>query len=271
MNSFLPSMGTYLGLIFGAMAALAVLEAVIPLRAREAAHRAHLAANLALTAITIVSSAAMNLLLVAGLAALQARGAGLLNAVDWSPAAALCTVVLGLDFSYYAAHIGMHRLPLLWRFHRVHHSDQALDVTSSIRQHPGESLYRYMVIAAVALPLGASPEAFAVYRVASAVNALIEHANIRVPRWLGIALSWVTTWPDVHKVHHSRLQEETDSNFGNLFSWWDRLFSTFKAAPPAARIAIGLDGHDAPEQQTTRGLLAMPFAERPFTPPRREA
>jgi sterol desaturase/sphingolipid hydroxylase (fatty acid hydroxylase superfamily) len=159
--------------------------------------------------------------------------------------------------------VAMHRFPLLWRAHRVHHSDPALDVTTTVRQHPAESLFRYLVIAAVALPLGASPAAFAIYRLASAINAMLEHANFRLPPWLDAALSWVTSWPNAHKVHHSRRVEETNSNYGNLFMLWDRVFSTFKPAAHAAQIPFGLEGLDAAEQQTTRGLLAMPFATLP--------
>jgi sterol desaturase/sphingolipid hydroxylase (fatty acid hydroxylase superfamily) len=102
---------------------------------------------------------------------------------------------------------------------------------------------------------------FAVYRLASALNGLLEHANIELPAWLDRAASWVTTWPSFHKVHHSRVPAETDSNYGNLFSFWDRLLGTSMPASRGATVAFGLEGFDHPAQQTTAGLLAMPFVE----------
>ena len=140
------------------------------------------------------------------------------------------TVVLVLDLSFYVAHVAMHKVPSFWRFHSVHHADPAVDVTTTIRQHPGEGVIRYAFMAAFAIPLGASPGAFAVYRVWSALNGLLEHANICVPPWLDSVLSLVTTWPNMHKVHHSREVQDTDTNYGNIVSLWDRLFFTFTPA-----------------------------------------
>jgi sterol desaturase/sphingolipid hydroxylase (fatty acid hydroxylase superfamily) len=155
----------------------------------------------------------------------------------------------------------MHRVPTFWRFHRVHHSDPVVDVTTSIRQHPGEGVIRYTFVAAFAFALGASPGAFAVYRSWSALNALLEHANVRVPPWLDSVLSLVTTWPNMHKVHHSRTATETNTNYGNIFSLFDRLFSTFTPSERGVNVSSGLDGFDDPAAQTTAGLLGMPFRD----------
>jgi sterol desaturase/sphingolipid hydroxylase (fatty acid hydroxylase superfamily) len=141
----------------------------------------------------------------------------------------------------------------------VHHADPAVDVTTTIRQHPGETLIRFAFTTAFACALGASPAAYAVYRTAVALNGLLEHANIRLPRRLDDALALVTTWPGFHKVHHARDAAFTDSNYGNLFSWWDRLFGTARPARLGERLATGLDGFDDDATQTTRGLLALPF------------
>jgi sterol desaturase/sphingolipid hydroxylase (fatty acid hydroxylase superfamily) len=252
--------------ILAAMAALAGLEAAIPLRARGPWSRAHLAPNLALTVITFATNALMSAALVLALAAAEARGLGLLNALALPVWASTLAVVLVLDFAFYVTHVAMHKLPSFWRFHRVHHSDPAVDVTTTIRQHPGEGVIRYAFLAAFALPLGASPAAFAVYRSAVALFGLLEHANLRVPRRLGVLLSLAFTWPDVHKVHHSRDARFTDTNYGNVVSWWDRLFGTFTPAPEGRAVAYGLDGFDEPAAQTTAGLLALPF--RPAAPER---
>jgi len=173
--------------------------------------------------------------------------------------AAGAVAVAALDLAFYAAHVSWHKVPSLWRVHAVHHSDPAVDVTTTIRQHPVEGLLRYAALGGTALLIGPSPGAFAVYRVASAVNGLFEHANVWAPDWMNDLLSRITTWPHMHKIHHSRRPDETDSNYGNLFSIWDRLFGTCTPSSHAAAISYGLSGWDQPALQTTWALLAAPF------------
>ena len=120
-------------------------------------------------------------------------------------------------------------------------------------------LVSLILVAPIAAAGGHNGLAFAIYRAASAINALFEHANFRAPLWLDRSLSLVTTWPYLHKVHHSRLPEQTDTNYGNLFSFWDRLFGTFTPSDQGRSIRYGLDGYDRPELQTTTALLALPF------------
>lgn len=247
--------------IFASMGVVALLESAIPLHARGRWARAHLAPNLALTGITLATNAVMNVGLVLALIWFEERGLGLLNAVALPPLAALAVVLLVLDFSFYVTHVAMHKLPGLWRFHSVHHSDPEVDVTTTIRQHPGEGVIRYASLAVFSLVLGASPGAFAVYRIATALVGLLEHANLRAPLALDRVLAWVTTWPYMHKLHHSRVRAETDSNYGNLFSFWDRLFATFTPSRRGTSVSYGLEGLDDPGTQTTRGLLALPFRD----------
>ena len=247
--------------ILAAMALVAAVETAIPLHARGRRHRDHLGPNLALTLLAFATNALLGAALVAALIWLRASGLGLLNQVALGAPAGIAVTVLALDLSFYVAHVAMHRVPAFWRFHRVHHCDPAVDVTTTIRQHPGEGAIRYAFLAVFALALGASPEAFAVYRTASALVALLEHANLRVPPWLDGALSLVVTWPNVHKLHHSRDRRYTDTNYGNIVSWWDRLFSTFTPGRYGTDVAYGLDGLDDAAAQTTRGLLALPFRD----------
>jgi len=247
------------GLILVTMALVAWIETAIPLQARGPWNKAHLGPNLALTFTTFTANAFLNAALVIMLGRLEHNGFGLIRSITLRPAIALAIVILVLDFAFYTAHVAMHKIPRFWRFHRVHHSDPAVDVTTTIRQHPGESVIRYAFLAAFALVLGASPTAFGVYLLCSALNGLLEHANIRVPPWLDSLLSLVTTWPNMHKVHHSRVTTETDTNYGNLFSFWDRIFSTFTPARNGTNVVYGLNGCDDPATQSTVGLLAMPF------------
>ena len=255
------SPGTTVGIILVAMAILALVELAIPLLPGRRGHREHLAPNLVLTLMTFATNAVFNALLVGTLAYLERRGFGLLAAFALSPALAAPLAILALDFSFYVCHVSMHELAPFWRYHRVHHADPALDVTTTIRQHPGEGVVRYAFLAAFAIPLGVSPSAFAVYRVTSVLSGLLEHANIRLPRRLDDALAIVFTWANFHKVHHSRDRRFTNTNFGNLVSLWDRMFATFTPAHAGASVAYGLDGFDDPATQSIRGVLALPFRE----------
>lgn len=262
MNTLLEtSLGT-IGAVLGVMAVMAVIEAIIPLRKRERWNRAHLAPNLILTFISFATNIVFNTALVLALFWLEANGLGLLNTIAIDPLWAIAAAIVILDFSFYAAHVAMHKIPGFWRYHAVHHSDPAVDVTTTIRQHPGESVIRYAFLALFAIPLGVGPAGFAVYRVWSALNGLVEHSNIRVPRWLDVLLSLVTTFPNMHKVHHSRDQRFTDTNYGNILSLWDRIFFTFTPSNYGTNVDYGLDGLDDRADQTTWGLLATPHRLR---------
>ena len=248
--------------LLAAMIAVAGIEVLLPLHARRRENHAHLVPNLTLTLVTFATNALLASLLVALFAALATAQIGLLHWLPpLGPLARTALVVLVLDLAFYAFHLSSHKVPAFWRFHRVHHSDPALDVSTTFRQHPGEAVIRNAFLAAFGAALGAPPAAYAVYRSLSALVAVLEHANFRLPARLDDALSWVVTWPNVHKVHHSREQRFTDSNYGNLFSWWDRLFATFTPARCGAQVAYGLDGTDDAETQTTAGLLALPFRD----------
>jgi sterol desaturase/sphingolipid hydroxylase (fatty acid hydroxylase superfamily) len=193
------------------------------------------------------------------LAWLSGVGFGLLNAYQVIPVWAAPAGVLMLDLATYWCHVALHKVPAWWKFHRVHHSDFAVDVTTSFRQHPGETVIRYAFLAAAGSAFGVSPVAFAIYRTLSAMSALIEHANLRVPVRVDEVLSLVVTWPTLHKVHHSRDERETDTNYGNIFSIWDRLFFTFTPARRGREVVYGLDGLDDAHDHTTVALLALPF------------
>jgi sterol desaturase/sphingolipid hydroxylase (fatty acid hydroxylase superfamily) len=250
------------------LAAVAGLERLLPLH-RRSADRAHLTSNLSLTLLTFATNLLLNLAFAGVLLWLGEARFGLLHRLSLPPAWELCIALLGLDLATYAGHVAMHRLPSFWRFHRVHHCDPAVDVTTSLRQHPGEGGIRYAFLAAASVALGVGPVAFALYRLASVLCALLEHANLRVPLWLDRGLSWVFTFPGVHKIHHSRDPRLSDTNYGNLVSWWDRLFRTYTPVRHARGVRYGLDGLDDERTQSSLGLLALPFRPGPGYPVRR--
>jgi sterol desaturase/sphingolipid hydroxylase (fatty acid hydroxylase superfamily) len=245
--------------ILGAMAVVALIEAAIPLHPRGRWNRAHLGPNLALTFVTFATNLVFNAAVVVGLIRLEARGVGLLHWFSLPPLLAGAVVLVGLDFSFYLAHVAMHASPVFWRMHRVHHSDPAVDVTTTIRQHPGEGVLRYAFMAAFAFALGAPPGAFAVYRLWSVLSGLLNHANIRVPRRLDTALSLVFGTPNMHKLHHSRARHQANTNYGTIFSLFDRVFGTFTPSEQGVDVVYGLAGFDDPVAQSTRGLLGIPF------------
>jgi sterol desaturase/sphingolipid hydroxylase (fatty acid hydroxylase superfamily) len=259
LSSFAVSPAATVGLILGAMTIVAAIEILVPLHARALSNRSHLGPHLALTFITFATNAFFNAGLVTTLIWLQARGFGLLSMFALSPLVTGAIVLVALDFSFYVAHVAMHKVPAFWRFHRVHHSDPAVDVTTTIRQHPGAGVIRYAFMAAFAFALGAGPVAFGVYRIWSALNGLLEHANIRVPLWLDSGLSLVTTWPHMHKVHHSRIAEETDANYGNIFSFFDRLFLTFTPSKRGVNIDFGLSDTMIRPRRRRQDCLAYRF------------
>jgi sterol desaturase/sphingolipid hydroxylase (fatty acid hydroxylase superfamily) len=250
---------TSVGGILGIMVIVALIETVLPLHARGRWGRFHLGPNLALTFITFGTNMVFNALLVVTLQRLQSAGFGPLHRIGLPRLLEAIAAIVLLDFSFYLAHVAMHKIPAFWRFHRVHHSDPAVDVTTTIRQHPGESVIRYAFMAVAAVSVGVNPALFAIYRLWSAINGLFEHANIRIPRRLDSLLSLLVTTPNMHKVHHSRSAEETDSNYGNIVSLFDRLFRTFTPSLRGLNITYGLAGFDDPAKQTTAGLLVMPF------------
>ena len=263
--SLLQTSASTIAAILTAMAVLALVETAIPLHARTREQRAHVGPNLTLTFITFATNVVLNGALVLVLLRLDSVGFGILRWTGLDPRVAGVLAFVLLDLSFYVAHVAMHKVPALWRVHRVHHSDPVVDVTTTIRQHPLEGIIRYAFMAVFACAFGVGLGAFVVYRAWSAINGLLEHANLRVPRWLGEALSLVTTWPNMHKVHHSRDVRESDTNYGNIFSWFDRLFGTCTPSSRGESVVCGLDGFDDPRSQSTAGLLAMPFVDVPAT------
>jgi sterol desaturase/sphingolipid hydroxylase (fatty acid hydroxylase superfamily) len=227
--------------IFVAMLVLAAIEGVVPFRARPRTCGRRIGINLALTIVTLTSNAALGAILATTLRDLTARHFGLFPRVIRNDALALVVAVIALDLCTWVGHLAMHKLPILWRLHRVHHQDAFVDVTTTLRQHPLEAFVRHAFLAPVACLLGVGVGAFLLYRTASVACALFEHANVRVPRRLARALELVTTFPDLHKIHHSRDATETDSNYGNLFSVFDRIFVTFTSSERARTIRYSLE------------------------------
>jgi sterol desaturase/sphingolipid hydroxylase (fatty acid hydroxylase superfamily) len=247
------------GFVSAAMAAVAAVERAIPLRARGRWSSQHLAPNLAITLITLASNIALTFPLVIVLVWLERQNLGVLRLLALPSVVAAAFGVVLLDFAAYVGHVAMHRVPALWRFHSVHHSDPTVDVTTALRQHPGETLIRYAFMAGCAIGLGVAPSTLAIYRTWQAINSLLEHANIKLPARIDRLLCSVVVSPNMHKVHHSRVQAFTNSNYGNIFSFFDRILFSFTPAERGLEVSYGLDGFDDATTQRTARLLALPF------------
>jgi sterol desaturase/sphingolipid hydroxylase (fatty acid hydroxylase superfamily) len=187
------------------------------------------------------------------------NGVGLLGVITLPRWSQILLSVAALDLFAYLAHRLLHKSWLGWQFHRVHHSENAVDVTTAFRQHPGETIWRLLWQLAAIVVFGVPLWIVLIYLIISALNAQLEHANIKVNVGLDRWLRLLVVTPNMHKVHHSRDQRETDSNYSNIFSLWDRLLGTYTAEVDFQRLRYGLDGFDVREKQTLRGLLKMPF------------
>jgi sterol desaturase/sphingolipid hydroxylase (fatty acid hydroxylase superfamily) len=185
---------------------------------------------------------------------------GLLNWLNWPGWAKWLLALLLFDLWMYVWHVLNHKAPLLWRFHAVHHADREMDATSAVRFHTGEIVLSSAARLAVLPLLGMSMPQLLLYEAILLPVVLFHHSNIDIPRRLDAALRCVIPTPWMHWVHHSRLQPETDSNYGSVLSVWDRLFGTFRLREDPHQIELGLDD-DTEEMQwrTLRGMLVRPF------------
>ncbi len=182
--------------------------------------------------------------------------------IYWLHANILLTIVIGtlaLDFSSWLVHLVMHKSKLLWRFHLIHHSDTNVDVTTGLRHHPGDSLLRGIFFILFIFISGAPMYSVMIYQTLVVIATAFTHANISLPQWLDKALSYILISPNMHKVHHHWKQPFTDSNYGAVFSIWDRLLGTFKKLDPK-EILYGLDRYYPNEKdEDFMALMKKPF------------
>lgn len=184
------------------------------------------------------------------------------------PALEFAIGFLVLDYSNYIWHILLHKLPVLWRFHHVHHTDLDLDITTAIRFHFGELITSIVFRGAVIVILGASPLLVLVYEIVFEVATNFHHSNWKLPYAFEKKLNWLVVTPRMHGIHHSIVRHETDSNYAVIFSWWDRLHQTLRLNVFQDEITIGVPSHRDATELTAWNLLKMPFSKmRPWKLP----
>ncbi len=189
----------------------------------------------------------------------ERTGFGLLNLIDWPIWLELLLAVMALDLvAQYTAHFLLHKLGFMWRFHMVHHSDLKVDATTGTRIHPGDYLFRELFAIATIVVVGIPMASYFFYRFLTIFFTYATHANIDMPRWLDRPLAWVLVTPNMHKFHHHDALPWTDTNFGNIFSIWDRLFGTF-VYDDVRRIRYGLNFLDPRNDEDVLYQLKLPF------------
>lgn len=252
-----------LAIFFGVFLVMATWEIVAPRRklTRSKSHRWF--NNIA---ITVLNSLVVRLLFPAAAVGMalyvEEQQWGLFSLIDFPHIVEVGLAVLLLDLGIYAQHVMVHYVPLFWRFHRMHHADPDIDLTTGARFHPVEIVFsmglKFIFIALLGAPV------LAVFIFEAVLNgaAMFNHSNVKIPVKLDRILRWVIVTPDMHRVHHSVIRRETNSNFGFNFPWWDRIFATYTDQPERGHIgmSIGLDDiRNEKDCINILGLLNIPF------------
>ena len=252
-----------LGFFFGMLTAMAGWEVLAPRRVLTTSKPGRWTNNLG---IVFLNSFVLRLLFPAGAVGLALfagkQGWGLLNYFEVPYFVAVALSVVAMDFAIYLQHIMFHAVPALWRLHRMHHADLDFDVTTGARFHPIEIVLSMLIKFAVIVVLGAPALAVIIFEVLLNATAMFNHSNVRMPLALDRVIRRLIVTPDMHRVHHSILDHETNSNFGFNLSWWDRLFGTYQDQPEQGheKMTIGIRDFREPKQaDRLDGMLMIPF------------
>jgi sterol desaturase/sphingolipid hydroxylase (fatty acid hydroxylase superfamily) len=259
-NELLLRLAVFLGLF----ALLAAAEARLPRRTRSQPRARRWVTNWSIVLLDSLTlrllAVAMPLLAVGAALDASARGWGLFNTLAWPPAIEVLIALVALDLVIWAQHLVMHKIPALWRLHRVHHADIDVDVTTAIRFHPVEIALSMLLKIGTVYLLGASALAVILFEILLNGLAMFNHANLALGRRLDAALRLVVVTPDMHRIHHSTDRVEHDTNYGFCLSLWDRLFGTYRPQPAADHTAMqtGLAWRDDRPNRLGWSLL-LPF------------
>jgi sterol desaturase/sphingolipid hydroxylase (fatty acid hydroxylase superfamily) len=252
----LSSANVRLVILILTFAALYFLESGIPFQKNN---RKHFSSNFILTILVVIINFLFSGITIFLLGWAAKNNFGLLRLFNFSTAAEIAISIIFLDFwAAYLSHRIMHHVPLFWKFHSIHHSDTMIDVTSALRQHPLETIFRMFFQITGALILGVPFWLLGIYLLLSAANGQLEHANICFPEKAENFLRYFYTTPTTHKAHHSIVFKESNANYGNIFSIWDRMFGTYLLAAAPEHTRYGLDYiSDDKQSDSAKDLLAL--------------
>lgn len=255
-----------LSIFAGAIFLFSSLEALFPRRQRLFPRQGRWLTHLG---ITVIGSLALRILgpftAIATAIWASGKGLGLFNLTDWPLWIEIILAFIVLDFAIYLQHIISHRVPLFWRLHKVHHTDRDLDASSAVRFHPIEIILSMLYKCAIVLIIGPAAVAVLIFEIILNASAIFNHANLKLPIAVDKVLRLFIVTPDMHRVHHSVIENETNKNFGFNFSIWDRLFKTYKAQPEGGHdsMKIGLSEHQSVNPSHFWWILKLPFAKTP--------
>lgn len=248
------------------VAVMSVVERLSPIQPLEKLSAKHIFVNVGLSIVTGIPSLFGLALLMAASTWATSHRFGLLNLVELPLGVRLFVAMVGIDFADWLRHLANHKVPWFWRLHRVHHMDAHADATTALRAHPFEHALAYPYFALWVLVLGLDPLCLAVRTLITSTLLAWHHSAVRLPLWLDRTIALVTPTPRSHRQHHSRDVTFTDTNYGTLFTWWDRLFGTWSPVTKWKPEKTGLDGFDSPQRQTLWGQLRS-FTQEPDAAP----
>ena len=246
----------------GVLVLMALWELWAPRRQPSIPRRRRWPSNLGIVALnTMVVRLAFPTAAVGVALHAEARGWGLLSLLNAPPWVLVALAVVLLDLAIYLQHVLFHAVPAFWRLHRMHHADLDLDVTTGLRFHPLEILLSLAIKLGIVVALGAPAEAVLIFEVLLNATSMFNHGNVRLLLRLDRALRWLVVTPDMHRIHHSILPRETNSNFGFNLPWWDRLFGTYRAEPQGGHEAmtIGIEQFRSSRDLRLDRMLLQPF------------
>ncbi len=251
-------------IFFAVLLIMAILEFLLPKRKVNAKRGIRWSSNIGIVVLdSIVARIILPTTTIAVALYADAKGLGLFNIIFQDSWLAIVLSILVLDLLIYGQHVVFHKISWLWRFHRMHHSDVHIDVTTGIRFHPVEIILSLLIKFAAILILGVPALAILLFEIILNATAMITHSNLSIPAWLDKLLRIIFVTPDMHRVHHSVHRNETDSNYGFNFSLWDRLFGTYIDQPKDTheKMQIGINRFRDDREQYIDKLLTQPFRE----------
>jgi sterol desaturase/sphingolipid hydroxylase (fatty acid hydroxylase superfamily) len=251
-----------LGFFFGILVVMFLWELIAPRRPLTTSKIIRWFSNLGLVLIDSIVVRLFFPTALAGIALLvQQRGWGLFNQFELPYLLKIIFSVLVLDLVIYLQHIMFHSVPLFWRLHMVHHTDMDIDVTTGVRFHPIEIILSMGIKMIVVVLIGAPAVAVLIFEIILNGTSMFNHGNVRYSQNIDSILRLLVVTPEMHRVHHSTIRWETNSNLGFNFPWWDRLFGTYRDQPAKGHLemTIGLDPYKEPNKLTLPWLLVLPF------------
>jgi sterol desaturase/sphingolipid hydroxylase (fatty acid hydroxylase superfamily) len=248
----------------GVLAALVAWEFLAPRRRQQLPRLTRWPSNLGIVVLDTLLVRLLFPTTAIGLALIcEAQGWGLLQNAGLPAWAAIPLAVVALDLAIYLQHVLFHAVPALWRLHRMHHADQEIDVTTGIRFHPVEIMLSMVIKLGVVAALGTPAVAVLIFEILLNATSMFNHSNVRMQLRLDRVLRWIVVTPDMHRVHHSIVVRETNSNFGFNLPWWDRLFGTYRDQPAAGHdgMTIGIEQFREASEQRLDRMLTQPFRD----------